>query len=166
MSTVAGQTTHKVIEEKELKLLDHVKYEHLIAGTTAGVTATLVLHPLDVVKIRFAVHDGIHGTPKYSSIANAFSTIYMQEGFRGLYKGVLPNICGAGSAWGLYFFFYNAIKHFIQGGNVNTQLGPGYHLMAATQAGFTTLLITNPLWVVKTRLLFFTLFGNVEKCLH
>lgn len=140
-----------LLQDSEVKFLDHVKYEHLIAGLTAGVTSTLILHPLDVVKIRFAVHDGIHGTPKYSSIFNALSTIYRIESFRGLYKGVNPNVCGAGSSWGLYFFFYNSIKNFVQGGNVNTSLGAGWHLMAAGQAGFTTLLITNPLWVVKTR---------------
>ena len=33
--------------------LKNVKVEHLIAGTTGGVAATLVLHPLDLIKIRF-----------------------------------------------------------------------------------------------------------------
>jgi solute carrier family 25 folate transporter 32 len=37
-----------------LSLLNHVKYEHLIAGVTGGVTSTLILHPLDLIKIRFA----------------------------------------------------------------------------------------------------------------
>lgn len=32
----------------------HVKYEHLVAGVTGGVTSTLLLHPLDLIKIRFA----------------------------------------------------------------------------------------------------------------
>lgn len=152
MSALTSESSQKILPEKEKKFKDHVKYEHLVAGATAGMTATLILHPLDVVKIRFAVYDGIHGTPKYSSIANAFSTIYKHEGFRGLYRGVTPNICGAGSSWGLYFFFYNSIKNFIQGGNINMPLGPGYHLLAASQAGLMTLFITNPIWVAKTRL--------------
>lgn len=37
-----------------LTVLKHVKYEHLIAGITGGVTSTLILHPLDLIKIRFA----------------------------------------------------------------------------------------------------------------
>ncbi|XP_050293122.1 mitochondrial folate transporter/carrier [Anthonomus grandis grandis] len=150
MSAVSPES--QLLKKKQYSLLDLVKYEPLVAGTTAGVTATLVLHPLDVVKIRFAVHDGIHNTPKYTGVWNAFSTIYVKEGFRGLYKGVLPNVCGAGSSWGLYFFFYSGLKKFLQDGNVNTALGPGTHLLAAAQAGLATLLITNPLWVVKTRL--------------
>ena len=34
-------------------LLRHVKYEHLVAGVSGGVSATLALHPLDLVKVRF-----------------------------------------------------------------------------------------------------------------
>lgn len=32
----------------------HVKYEHLIAGISGGAISTLILHPLDLLKIRFA----------------------------------------------------------------------------------------------------------------
>lgn len=35
-------------------LLSHIKYEHLVAGISGGVTSTLILHPLDLIKIRFA----------------------------------------------------------------------------------------------------------------
>jgi Mitochondrial carrier protein. len=35
-------------------LLKNIKYEHLLAGVTGGVTSTLILHPLDLLKIRFA----------------------------------------------------------------------------------------------------------------
>ena len=35
------------------KWLKNVRIEHLIAGTAGGVSATLVLHPLDLIKIRF-----------------------------------------------------------------------------------------------------------------
>lgn len=38
----------------KFNLLTHIKYEHLIAGVTGGVTSTLLLHPLDLLKIRFA----------------------------------------------------------------------------------------------------------------
>lgn len=38
----------------KFKLSTHVKYEHLVAGISGGVTSTLILHPLDLIKIRFA----------------------------------------------------------------------------------------------------------------
>lgn len=52
----------------------------------------------------FAVNDGRQSTiPQYRSLSGAFATIFRQEGVRGLYKGVTPNVWGSGSAWGFYF---------------------------------------------------------------
>jgi len=31
----------------------HVQWQHLAAGVSGGVVATLILHPLDLVKVRF-----------------------------------------------------------------------------------------------------------------
>lgn len=39
---------------KKLNVLSFLKYEHLVAGISGGVTSTLILHPLDLIKIRFA----------------------------------------------------------------------------------------------------------------
>ena len=82
-----------------------VKYEHLLAGISGGTVSTLLLHPLDLLKIRFAVDDGKNseGRPKYLGVRHAFQSVVKQEGFKGLYKGVTPNLTGAASAWGLYF---------------------------------------------------------------
>lgn len=38
--------------------LRHVQLENLAAGLSGGVVSTLVLHPLDLVKIRFAGEAG------------------------------------------------------------------------------------------------------------
>lgn len=52
----------------------------------------------------------------------------------------------------LLVFSYNSIKGWIQGGNTTQALGPALHMLAASEAGILTLLMTNPIWVVKTRL--------------
>lgn len=36
------------------QIFGHVKIENLVAGLSGGVVSTVVLHPLDLVKIRFA----------------------------------------------------------------------------------------------------------------
>ncbi|MBN3308471.1 MFTC protein, partial [Amia calva] len=133
------------------RLFSHVKYENLVAGLSGGVVSTLVLHPLDLVKIRFAVSDGLDLRPKYSGILHCMKSVWSQEGLRGLYKGVTPNVWGAGASWGLYFCFYNALKSYKQEGN-QSELTATQHLVSAAQAGALTLCLTNPIWVTKTRL--------------
>ncbi|XP_065170995.1 solute carrier family 25 member 32-like [Atheta coriaria] len=138
--------------EQTFAFLQHVRYEHLVAGLSGGLVSTLCLHPLDVIKIRLAVNDGRVKTPGYNGIIDAFKSIVKHEGYSGLYKGVVPNLWGAGTSWGLYFLFYNTIKTWTQNGNLQAPLRPAQHLLAASEAGLMTLLITNPIWVVKTRL--------------
>ncbi|KAM9307596.1 solute carrier family 25 member 32 [Gastrophryne carolinensis] len=133
------------------QIFRHVQYENLVAGLSGGVLSTLVLHPLDLVKIRFAVSDGLELRPKYNGILHCMSTVWRREGLRGLYQGVTPNVWGAGASWGLYFFFYNAIKEYKMEGRTEN-LAPTEHLLSAAGAGALTLCITNPIWVTKTRL--------------
>ncbi|XP_002732491.1 solute carrier family 25 member 32-like [Saccoglossus kowalevskii] len=139
------------VQKKATSLFGNLKYEPLIAGVTGGVISTLALHPLDLVKIRFAVSDGLTSRPTYFGIVHAFKSIVKDRGFLGLYQGATPNVWGAGASWGLYFFFYNAIKSHMQDSQ-NELLGPGKHITAAASSGVLTLLLTNPIWVVKTRL--------------
>jgi solute carrier family 25 folate transporter 32 len=130
-----------------------MSYEHLVAGILGGLTSTLVLHPLDLLKIRFAVSDGRSEVKRnYKSISSAFSTIVREEGFKGLYKGVTPNCLGTSAAWGLYFLFYNEAKKQMLTSSQDQHLGPIRHMAAGACAGALTTTITNPIWVVKTRL--------------
>ncbi|KAM4631323.1 solute carrier family 25 member 32a [Polymixia lowei] len=132
-------------------LLSHIRYENLAAGLSGGVISTLVLHPLDLVKIRFAVSDGLQMRPQYGGMVHCIRSIWQVEGLRGLYQGVTPNIWGAGASWGLYFLFYNAIKAYTRDGR-EAELSALEHLVSAAQAGILTLCLTNPVWVTKTRL--------------
>lgn len=139
--------------KRQSNVFAHIKFQHLVAGVSAGVTSTLCLHPLDLLKIRFAVNDGqLLTRPNYKGLGNAVSTILREEGIRGLYRGVTPNCWGAGASWGFYFLFYNAIKACMLEDNTKKTLGPGSHMLAAAEAGIVTLFLTNPIWVVKTRM--------------
>uniref|UniRef100_A0A8C5M5W0 Solute carrier family 25 member 32 n=1 Tax=Leptobrachium leishanense TaxID=445787 RepID=A0A8C5M5W0_9ANUR len=133
------------------QVFKHVHYENLAAGLSGGVISTLVLHPLDLVKIRFAVSDGLELRPKYNGIFHCLVTVWKREGLRGLYQGVTPNMWGAGASWGLYFLFYNTIKAYKMEGRTDN-LTAIEHLLSAAGAGALTLSLTNPIWVTKTRL--------------
>ncbi|EDV23496.1 uncharacterized protein TRIADDRAFT_50511 [Trichoplax adhaerens] len=131
----------------------HLNYDHLVAGVCGGVIATLSLHPLDVIKVKFQVGDGhFSNRPNFNGLVQACKSTTQLNGLRGFYQGVIPNMWGAGSSWGLYFFFYNAIKANFQAGS-NQPLGPTKHMTAAAISGVCTLTMTNPIWVVKTRMI-------------
>jgi solute carrier family 25 folate transporter 32 len=157
-----------------LSFLSQLRYRHLVAGVAGGVTATLLTHPFDLIKLRLAgmyiytypkfpdtvdvrncaVQDG-KGTgerTRYRGPIHAFRSILREEGVRQLYRGASANVAGSGTSWGLYFFFYNAMKFSLQEGDIDVSLSALHHLMCAVVAGALTLTVTNPIWVVKTRM--------------
>jgi solute carrier family 25 folate transporter 32 len=46
---------------------------------------------------------------------------------------------------------YNSIKKQMQGGDPDYRTSAGQHLLAAAEASAITAMLTNPIWVVKTR---------------
>ncbi|WVQ83724.1 hypothetical protein IAT38_005868 [Cryptococcus sp. DSM 104549] len=145
--------------------------DHAIAGFGAGTVATLVMHPLDLVKVRFQLADNSPNHSSSSSAHNAHTTLPHQvkkprfgtgvyhalgdavkvDGWKGLYRGLVPNLVGGAGSWGLYFLFYNMIKKQMQGGDPSYRTTSGQHLLAAAEASAITAMMTNPIWVVKTR---------------
>ncbi|PWY99050.1 mitochondrial carrier, partial [Testicularia cyperi] len=92
----------------------------------------------------------------------ALQEIVRTDGYRGLYRGLSPNVVGNSASWGLYFLWYTMIKEHmsksLQNGDVDPRTGEpkklsaGQHLLAASESGAITALMTNPVWVVKTRM--------------
>ncbi|OCF57842.1 solute carrier family 25 (mitochondrial folate transporter), member 32 [Kwoniella mangroviensis CBS 10435] len=145
--------------------------DHAVAGFGAGTVATLVMHPLDLIKVRFQLADNSStphpSIPSYNSkstlphhlrkprlgtgVYTALKDAVQVDGWRGLYRGLGPNLVGGAGSWGLYFLFYNMIKKQMQGGDPNYRTTSGQHLLAAAEASAVTAMMTNPIWVVKTR---------------
>jgi len=128
---------------------------HALAGCAAGLVATLALQPLDVVKTRLQVQDGAaRALPLYRGTLHALRTVAATEGAAALYAGLGPALLGAGVSWGAYFAAYSGAKDrwAARLGGGAGELPPGAHLAAAAEAGAAVVLLTNPLWVVKTRM--------------
>ncbi|GFN86876.1 mitochondrial folate transporter/carrier [Plakobranchus ocellatus] len=151
---MAAGVTGGVVSSLALHPLDLLKVR--FQGVTGGVVSSLALHPLDLLKVRFQVDEGPNhkhsARPQYRGIIHAFRTIVESDGWKGLYRGVTPNVTGAGVSWGLYFLFYNTTKTYMQDGDTTINLGPGKHMFIASLAGLATLTIANPIWVSKTRM--------------
>uniref|UniRef100_A0A8D2NQ79 Solute carrier family 25 member 43 n=1 Tax=Zonotrichia albicollis TaxID=44394 RepID=A0A8D2NQ79_ZONAL len=85
--------------------LGHISHwRAIMAGSLAGMVATTVTHPSDVVKTRLIVQNRLE--PSYQGILHAFYQIYHQEGLRALYRGVSPAILGAVPFSAGSFFVY------------------------------------------------------------
>ena len=127
---------------------------HLFAGTLAGVVTALALHPLDTLKVRLQVQDGrtAGGAARYRGLAHAAARALADEGVRGLYRGAAPGALGSGVSWGAYFALYEAARARARRARGGGEPTLADNLGAAWAAGSLTSLLTNPLWLVKTRL--------------
>ena len=123
-----------------------------LAGTSSGIAATILCSPLDVAKTRIQVQSSAAAEGKYSGVIASLRTIYQEEGFIGWYSGFTPAVCSVGVFWTCYFPCYDYAKITISDFTGLPTSSPVVHLTAAAGAGLVTDVITNPLWVVRTRL--------------
>ena len=62
------------------------------AGAISGAFAQTCTYPFDVLRRRFQINTMSGMGYKYKSIWDAVAVITKQEGVRGLYKGLVPNL--------------------------------------------------------------------------
>ncbi|KAJ2592480.1 mitochondrial FAD carrier protein flx1 [Coemansia sp. RSA 1797] len=130
--------------------------DHALSGIGGAVCSTLLLHPLDLVKIRLQVDTQSHTQATIGRAVRATRHIIHTDGLQGLYRGLGANLAGNCASWGLYFAWYTWIKDQMAHGSSETRhgistLSPAQHLLAGACAGALTQCVANPLWVVKTR---------------
>jgi len=124
-----------------------------IAGFTAGVATTIVVHPLDVIKTRLQVDRASNA--RLGSSSRVVQQILRNEGgFPALYRGLSPNLIGNSVSWAFYFLWYDRIKQGMLAYHGAHQ-GLSYYdyFLASGTAGMLTAISTNPIWVIKTRML-------------
>ncbi|KAL8470759.1 hypothetical protein ACS0TY_033359 [Phlomoides rotata] len=125
------------------------------AGAAAGAIAATFVCPLDVIKTRLQVHGppDMHSGRRGSVILVSLQNIVRNEGLKGLYRGLTPTLTALLPNWAVYFTVYGHLKeilHTYEGSQ--DQLTISSNMVAAAGAGAATAAVTNPLWVVKTRL--------------
>ncbi|KAI5463991.1 mitochondrial carrier domain-containing protein [Mariannaea sp. PMI_226] len=146
---------------------------HMFAGGVGGMTAATLTAPLDVLKTRLQ-SDFYQAQIRASREAQAqvlgrlnparaalyhltdtlqiLGAVYKTEGWRALFKGLGPNLVGVIPARAINFYVYGNGKRLISQYANNGEEAAWVHLSAGVAAGVVTSTVTNPIWMVKTRL--------------
>ncbi|RWW24413.1 hypothetical protein GW17_00011293 [Ensete ventricosum] len=103
----------------------------------------------------------------YSSSADSVSflltvglQLFKMEGWGGLYSGLKPSLMGTAASQGIYYYFYQVLKNEAEAAAAARKkkgLGDGTvgmfsWLVVAAIAGSLNVLLTNPIWVLVTRM--------------
>nr|XP_035944596.1 mitochondrial thiamine pyrophosphate carrier isoform X1 [Halichoerus grypus] len=124
---------------------------HFVCGGLSASAATLAVHPVDVLRTRFAAQ----GEPKvYKTLRDAVVTMYRTEGPLVFYKGLNPTLIAIFPYAGFQFSFYSALKHMHKWvlpaeGRKNENLR---NLLCGSGAGVLSKTLTYPLDLFKKRL--------------
>ncbi|KAI5303798.1 hypothetical protein KEM56_007173 [Ascosphaera pollenicola] len=153
-------------------------WAHFLAGGVGGMASATLTCPLDVLRTRLQsdfyqsqlrafrnaqsttkVTNPILSIPRTATLhlvetLQILRSIHVYEGWRGLFKGLGPNLIGVVPSRAINFYVYGNGKRLI---NEHFGYDPAHspasvHLTAAAIAGIATGTATNPIWVVKTRL--------------
>ncbi|KFK43463.1 hypothetical protein AALP_AA1G128600 [Arabis alpina] len=121
---------------------------------TAGIIAGTFVCPLDVIKTRLQVIGlplaPLSGRQKGSVIIRSLQDIVKNEGVVGMYRGLSPTIIALLPNWAIYFSVYEKLKDALKSND--GKLSVGANIVASAIAGVSTTIATNPLWVIRTRL--------------
>ncbi|KAG2129872.1 mitochondrial carrier protein RIM2 [Suillus bovinus] len=170
---MAGVPSTSTNPTSSSNLLPSRSWQHFIAGGLGGMCGAIVTSPFDVVKTRLqsslfrekhtsvgVVGGGVAALPQRSGgllwnfveTGHILRDIYRDESPRALFKGLGPTLVGVIPARSINFYTYGNGKQIIANHFNHGQENSYVHLAAAATAGIVTGTITNPIWVVKTRL--------------
>ncbi|KPI44085.1 Mitochondrial nicotinamide adenine dinucleotide transporter 1 [Cyphellophora attinorum] len=132
-----------------------------ICGAGAGLASGIVTCPLDVIKTKLQAQGGFanatrnksHLLPSsqvYRGIFGTGSTIWREEGLRGMYRGLGPMLMGYLPTWAVYLTVYENTREFYYDKCGSWWIARCY---SSLTAGACSTVLTNPIWVIKTRLM-------------
>ncbi|KAK3219057.1 hypothetical protein Dsin_013027 [Dipteronia sinensis] len=126
-----------------------------VAGAAAGISSTLVCHPLEVLKDRLTVSRDV-----YPSLNIAISKIYKDGGIGAFYAGLSPTLIGMLPYSTCYYFMYETMKKSYCKSKNKKSLNRPEMLMVGALAGLTASTISFPLEVARKRLMVGALKGK------
>ncbi|KAF2367944.1 Mitochondrial substrate/solute carrier [Trinorchestia longiramus] len=120
---------------------------NVACAVTAGVIASSIANPTDVLKVRLQSGQG----KTDQGLLDAFLTIYRMEGVQGLWRGVGQTAQRAGVVVGVELPLYDICKyHFLHHGQPDSA---STHFMSSFIASLGGAIASTPIDVIRTRLM-------------
>ncbi|KAJ1941664.1 hypothetical protein EC988_006700 [Linderina pennispora] len=125
---------------------------HALSGAGGGIISMALTYPLITVGTRLQVQRNNKGASAYNGNIDALVKIFSQEGISGLFSGLESAIFGAALTNGVYYYFFEAVKAAFERASQRKSMTTVESMISGAVAGAMTCIITNPIWVVNTRL--------------
>ncbi|KAA8652287.1 putative mitochondrial carrier protein [Aspergillus tanneri] len=87
----------------------------LVAGAISGAVAQTCTYPFDVLRRRFQINTMSGIGYKYTSIWDAVKVIVAEEGLRGLFKGIVPNLLKVAPSMASSWLSFELTRDFLVG---------------------------------------------------
>ncbi|KAK8657851.1 hypothetical protein V6N13_036070 [Hibiscus sabdariffa] len=123
----------------------------LLAGGAAGAVAQCAIYPMDLVKTRLQTCASECGKPP--NLGKLTKDIWVQEGPRAFYKGLVPSLLGIIPYAGIDLTVYETLKDFSRSYVLqDSEPGPLVQLGCGTISGALGATCVYPLQVIRTRM--------------
>ncbi|WMV22691.1 hypothetical protein MTR67_016076 [Solanum verrucosum] len=132
-----------------------------LAGAGGGIIAQIITYPLQTVNTRQQTERvSREGRDSRGSALFQILQVVRSEGLPGLYSGLKPSLLGTAVSQGVYYYFYQVFKNRAEAiaaankkrGRGDGSVGMLSWLVVAALAGSVNVLLTNPIWVLVTRM--------------
>ncbi|KAL1978841.1 hypothetical protein VTN31DRAFT_1700 [Thermomyces dupontii] len=126
---------------------------HALAGAGGGIISMVLTYPLVTLSTRAQVES----KRAQSSTLDAVRRIIQREGVSGLFSGLESAVFGISVTNFVYYYWYEWTRAVFEkaaakAGRASKKLTTVESMIAGAIAGSATVLITNPIWVVNTRM--------------
>ncbi|KAM0741544.1 hypothetical protein ACQRIT_004401 [Beauveria bassiana] len=125
---------------------------HALAGAGGGILSMILTYPLITLSTRAQVES----KKADSKFSDAVQKIIAREGVAGLYSGINSALFGISVTNFVYYYWYEWTRSFfeaaaVKAGRASKKLTTVESMIAGAIAGSATVVLTNPIWVVNTR---------------
>lgn len=133
---------------------------NVFAGSLSGSVGAVLASPVFLIKTRMQSYSSAAAQPGHSTVGqqtyykgtwDGLRTVYRQEGFKGLFRGIDAAVMRTGAGSAAQLPVYNLTKDLLLKHDIVEENSLGLHFIASSMAGLGVAIVMNPGDVVLTR---------------